>query len=129
MKEYKYEFEYTKENGYREATLSNKLQNKLFEYRKSNWRKKYVYFVNEDIGVIELCRFTPTYLKVIVSLLYPFMIFFYGLGNIKQMNKEYSNIWYEKERGHFSAGDTIWKSQEQGLYEELISNLKFKENK
>ena len=129
MKEYKYKFKYTKENGYREATLSNKLQNKLFEYRKSNWRKKYVYFVNEEVGVIQLCCFIPIYLKLFVSLLYPFMIFFYGLGNIKEMNKEYSNIWYEKERGHFS-GDTIFK---QGInsdfYEELISNLKFKENK
>ena len=57
MKDYKYKFEYTKENGYREATLSGKLQNKLFEYRKSSYKTKYVYFVNEDIGVIEMCAF------------------------------------------------------------------------
>lgn len=128
MKDYKYEFKYTKENGYREATLPNKLQDKLFEYRKSSWRKKYVYFVNEKDSVIEICVFTPTYLKILISLIYPFMIFFYGFGNIKQMNKEYSNMWYEKERGYF-VGDTIWKKGGSNLYEELLTNLKFKENK
>lgn len=126
MKDYKYKFEYTKENGYREATLSSKLQDKLFEYRKPSWRKKYVYFVNKETGVIELCCFIPTYLKILVSLLYPFMIFFYGLGNIKEMNKEYGNMWYEKERGKFS-GDTIWKREGSNLYEELLVNLKFKD--
>lgn len=126
MKDYKYEFKYTKENGYREATLSNKLQDKLFEYRKSSWSNKYVYFVNEKDGIIELCNFTPTYLKVLISFLYPFMILFYGIGNLKQMNKEYSNMWYEKERGKFS-GDTIWKREGSNLYEELLANLKFKE--
>lgn len=128
MKDYKYEFKYTKANGYREATLSDKLQDKLFEYRKSSWRKKYIYFVNEDIGVIELCNFSPIYLKIMISLLYPFMILFYGLGNIKEMNKEYSNMWNEKERGKFT-GDTIYKREGCTLYEELLTNLKFKENK
>lgn len=125
MKDYKYEFKYTKENGYREATLSSKLQDKLFEHRKSSWRNKYVYFVNEKNGIIEMCLFVPMYLKILISLIYPFMIFFYGLGNIKEMNKEYSNMWYEKERGKFS-GDTIWKREGSNLYEELLVNLKFK---
>lgn len=127
MKDYKYEFKYTKENGYQEATLSNKLQDKLFQYRKSSWHKKYVHFVNKEVGVIELCCFTPTYLKIFVSLLYPFMIFFYGFGNIKETNREYSNMWHEKERGCFT-GDTIFKRGiDSDFYEELLANLKFKE--
>lgn len=128
MKDYKYEFKYTKENGYQEATLSNKLQDKLFEHRKSSWDKKYVYYVNKEVGIIELCCFAPIYLKIFVSLLYPVAIIFYGFGNIKEMNKDYSDLWHEKQRGKF-IGDTIYKREGSTLYEELLANLKFKENK
>lgn len=130
MVDYKYKFEYTKENGYREATLPNKLQDNLFKYRKSNWRKKYVYFVNEDIGVIEMCAFCPVYLKIIGTLLYPVWLLLYGVSNYKEINKEISDIWNEKERGKFS-GDTISKTMNvnSNLYDEVLKNLKFKENK
>ena len=128
MKGYKYEFKYTKDNGYREATLSNKLQDKLFKYRKSSYKTKYVYFVNEDIGVIQMCAFCPMYLKIIGTLLYPIWLLLYGVGNYKEVNKEISDVWNEKERGKFS-GDTIWKREGSNLYEELLVNLKFKENK
>lgn len=128
MKDYKYEFKYTKENGYQEATLSNKLQDKLFEYRKSSWKYKYIFFVNNEKNIIEMCRFTPTYLKVILTLMYPLFVLVYGFGNIKEMNREYSNMWHEKERGKFS-GDTIFKQGiDSDFYEELLANLKFKEN-
>lgn len=130
MKDYKYTFEYTKENGYREATLSGKLQNKLFKYRKSSYKTKYVYFVNEDIGVIEMCAFCPVYLKIIGTLLYPVWLLLYGVSNYKEINKEISDVWNEKERGKFS-GDTISKTMNvnSNLYDEVLKNLKFKENK
>lgn len=130
MKDYKYKFEYTKENGYREATLPSKLQGKLFKYRKSSWRKRYVYLVNEDIGVIEMCAFCPVYLKIIGTLLYPVWLLLYGISNYKEINKEISDVWNEKERGKFS-GDTISKTTDvnSNLYNEVLKNLKFKENK
>lgn len=128
MKDYKYEFKYTKDNGYHEATLSNKLQDKLFKYRKSSYKTKYVYFVNEDIGVIQMCAFCPMYLKIIGTLLYPIWLLLYGVGNYKEVNKEISDVWNEKELGKFS-GDTIWKIEGSNLYEELLANLKFKDNK
>lgn len=130
MKDYKYKFEYTKENGYREAILSGKLQNKLFKYRKSSYKTKYVYFVNEDIGIIEMCAFCPVYLKIIGTLLYPVWLLLYGVINYKEINKEISDVWNEKERGKFS-GDTISKTMNvnSNLYNEVLKNLKFKENK
>lgn len=130
MKDYKYKFEYTKENGYREATLSSQLQDKLFKYRKSSWRKRYVYFVNEGIGVIEMCVFCPVYLKIIGTLLYPVWLLLYGVSNYKEINKEISDVWNERERGKFS-GDTISKTNNvnSNLYDEVLKNLKFKENK
>ena len=130
MKDYKYEFKYTKENGYREATMPNKSQDKLFKYRKSSWRKRYVYFVNEDIGVIEMCAFCPVYLKIIGTLLYPVWLLLYGVSNYKEINKEILDVWNEKERGKFS-GDTINKTTNvnSNLYDEVLKNLKFKENK
>ena len=121
---------YTKANGYREATLSNKLQDKLFQYRKSNYKTKYVYFVNEDIGVIEICAFCPLYLKIIGTILYPIVLLLYGIGNYKEVNKEISDIWNQKERGKFT-GDTISKTKNvnSDLYDEVLKNLKFKESK
>lgn len=128
MKDYKYEFKYTKENGYREATLSNKLQNKLFKYRKSSCKTKYVYFVNEGIGVIEMCSFCPLYLKILGTVLYPVWLLMYGIGNYKEINKEISDVWNEKQLGKFS-GDTISKTMNvnSNLYDEVLKNLKFKE--
>ncbi|MGL5014435.1 MAG: hypothetical protein ACRC6V_09135 [Bacteroidales bacterium] len=130
MKDYKYEFNYTKENGYREATLPSKLQDKLFEHRKSSWRNKYVYFVNEKNGIIEMCAFCPMYLKIIGTLLYPVWLLLYGFSNYKEINKEISDVWNERERGKFS-GDTISKTSNvnSDLYNEVLKNLKFKENK
>ena len=129
MKDYKYKFEYTKENGFREATLSSKLQDKLFQYRKSKWNAKYIYFVNEDKNTIIMARFTPLYLKIFLTLLYPILLVFGGIVNYKQLNKDISDMWYEKERGEFSCDDFYWREKDNTLYEEVMKNLKFKENK
>lgn len=128
MKDCKYEFKYTKENGYQEATLPDKLQDKLFQYRKSSWKYKYIFFVNKEKNIIEMCRFTPPYLKVILTLMYPFLVLVHGIGNIKHLHKEFHELYHEKVCGSFS-GDTIYKKEGSNLYEELLVNLKFKENK
>lgn len=127
MKDYKYEFKYTKENGLREATLSSKLQDKLFQYRKSKWNTKYIYFVNEDKNTIIMARFTPLYLKIFLTLLYPILLVFGGIVNYKQLNKNISDMWYEKERGTFSCDDFYRREKDNTLYEEVMKNLKFKE--
>ncbi len=125
MKETNYVFKYTEENGYRKATLSSKLQNEIFKYRKKEWNNSYLYFVNEDKGHILMARTIPLWFKLLSTIAYPVILLIYGVANYKDLNKEYGDMWNELKRGKFSADD-IYKGRGDDTYGKLLKNLKFK---
>lgn len=49
--------------------------------------------------------FTPWWAKVVNIILYPILVLICGFGNIKELNKEVSDMFHEKERGKFSGDD------------------------
>lgn len=118
MSNYKYVNPINK--GYLQFKLTKKQHNKLFPKQKKKWYNKYEYYYKADH--ILLHEFTSTPSKIIVSLLLPFTILFYGIKNTKQVLIEFKRMLNEKKYGAF-VSETIWdKNKCQKVMDVLKGN-------
>lgn len=87
------------ENGYERINLTKKEHETIFK-RKPNRMKKEYY---KRGSLYKVHYFTPWWIKAINILLYPVLVSIHGLGNIKELNEDISDLFHEKERGKFCS--------------------------
>ena len=99
----KYTYRSPEEDGYRQVQIPKHLHNSLFPRQKTRWCHRYEYYLLDDgeRRDFRLDRFTGNLGIVALILVYPFNILLSGLGNFKQMNKEYMDLFRQKAAGSF----------------------------
>jgi len=92
------------DEGYKQFKLTKKQHNGLFKYRQITWRDKYEYYYNENKILIHKFANLPTI--ILATILFPFYLLFYGLGNFKELIKEMKSGYNQKKYGAFSVDST-----------------------
>lgn len=101
--QYVYEDPCTK--GYKRFSLTAKQHDEIFPARKRKWSNYYEYYISDDKVAIHCLTSIPAKMAAVLS--FPIVVLFGGLGNIKEIFKEYGDLFHEKERGKFVA-DEMW---------------------
>ena len=85
------------ENGYIKPKLTSEEHNTIFK----SYKRTVKYEVYESETVFRIDVYTPVWAKIINILLYPILLLIHRVGNIKELNKEFRDLFNEKEGGHF----------------------------
>lgn len=96
--------------GYTKFKLTRKQHNEIFPNYKVNWVVKCEYYYKDDNILIH--RFTSPLAVVVNILLIPVAVLMNGLGNIKEICRDYKRILNQKETGDFST-DFVYKDNEK----------------
>ena len=97
---YKYTYVDNTTQGYVKVKLSKEEHKNIFnKYYKGT---RYEYYENEDSFIFE--AYADIWVKLITVVLYPVLLLINGIGNIKELNGEVSDLFHEKERGIFYRG-------------------------
>ena len=95
--------EYTYKNpidqGYERIKLNKKEYENIFRDHESNKHTRKEFYKKDNIYVVHY--FTPWWVKILNMILYPILIILHGFSNIKEINREISDMFHEKERGKF----------------------------
>lgn len=100
-----YEYSDPVENGFIKIKLSRKQHNKLFPKRVKRFSDHYDYYISD--GEFVMHRTATLFYKIWITLLFPIVVIFGGLGNVKEIMAEYGDLYHEKERGTFMS-DSCW---------------------
>lgn len=103
------------DEGYKQFTLTKKQHNDLFKYRQITWRDKYEYYYNGNEILLHKFANVPT--KILITILFPFYLLFYGVGNFKELIEEMKSGYNQKKYGSFTV-DSI--SSGSDTYSEII---------
>lgn len=93
-----YRYENPEDRGYKKIKMKRKEVNKLFKINPKIFGKYEVY-ENEEFYYIEV--FIPLCNKIMVVILYPLFLLFFGVRRFKELNKEIYYMFNEKENGKF----------------------------
>jgi len=110
-----YKYKNPLDDGYKQFKLTKKQHNKLFKYRQIKWCDRYEYYYNEQEIIMH--RYVNLMAIIIETLLFPIYVLLHGFVNIKELNKEYKEIFNQKKYGAF-VGDSI--SRESDTYQKVI---------
>lgn len=107
MAEYKYQSPL--DRGFEGFKLTKTEHNRLFTYRQTNWKYKYLYYISDKEFIME--RYTSLVMKSLLVLGFPVICLLNGLANYNGLFKEYGDMFYEQERGKFSADSSYVTSK------------------
>jgi len=107
------------DKGYKQFKLTKKQHNKLFKYRQMRWCDKYEYYYNGNEILIHKFINLPT--KILATILFPFYLLFYGMGNFKELIKEMKSGYNQKKYGAFSVDSTTNGSNTYKAIMQLIN--------
>jgi hypothetical protein len=104
---------------YKQFYLTNKQHRTLFPTRGKKWSDTYRYYLcDSDIQLVRLVNIPG---KIIITLLFPFLLLINGLGNIGEMFRELGDIYFQFRRRKY-VSETIYKTS--GTYERVLKTLK-----
>lgn len=106
--EFVYTYDDPLDRGYKQFKLTKKQHNKLFPKRKIKWNTRYEYYFNKDRVILQ--RFTSYKAIILTTVMFPVLILFAGLYNIKEAITELKCMYNEKKYGKFSE-EWITKGQ------------------
>lgn len=107
------------DNGYTQFKLSKKQHNQLFEYRQIKWYDRYEYYYNDKL--VEIHKFCNNAFIIVSTLLFPFAVLFYGIGNIKKCWHDFKELYHQKRTGSFSSDNINYKSEKYKKIMEIIN--------
>lgn len=110
----KYQYKNPLNQGYRKIFFTKKQHNELFSKRQIRWFDKYDYYINENHFIME-CSYNTLFI-ILATLALPFVCLL-SLINTKEILKDYTRLYKQKEKGNFSADDVYSSS-------ELFSKIK-----
>lgn len=110
----KYQYKNPLDHGYRKIFFTKKQHNELFSKRRIRWFDKYDYYINRDHFIME-CSYNTLFI-IFATIALPFVCLL-SLINIKEILKEYTRLYKQKEKGNFSMDDVYVSS-------ELFSKIK-----
>lgn len=93
----KYTYKSPLEQGYIKIKLSKEEHERIFESRDIAF--KYAYYESKYDFMYE--TYIKWWLKIIIVILYPIRLLIDGIKEFHEINKDISNLFHEKERGHF----------------------------
>ena len=99
MSEYKYVNPIDK--GYKEFKLTKQQHNEFFQYRKIAWCHKYEYYYNEHRIIVH--RFINWKGILFATLTFPVVVLLNGVANFKEIWKELTDLYNQKETGSFDS--------------------------
>lgn len=112
-----YVYENPIDNGYKRIKIPTKIHNKAFIYDRIRITERVEYYINDTSLMID------TYINwigiLMITVSFPFIIFWNGLGNIYELWDEYIRIINPKKYGSFTS-HVIWK-QDYNKYEGLAA--------
>ena len=119
------------EKGYKQFTISNKDQDRLFKYRKPEWSIKYEYYVRDNHIIMQAIPNVRGCL--LATLVFPFALVYEGVGNYKSVYEDLiKHTWNCKKYGGFSSDDVyarnnVHKREHNGYYtfDELLRCAKW----
>ena len=109
MEKYKYVYKVPEEHGYTRVYLTKEQHKEVLDKRPLSWAINYEYYISKDKILVEQYASKPAI--ALVVLMYPIHVLMAGLGNIKELHQEYSDIFHQRERGKFLA-DEAWCSSD-----------------
>ena len=95
-----YKYRCPTELGYRQIKLTKQQHNDLFKNQNIKWYDKYEYYYSRDKG-LRVDKFYNWKLIALMTLLYPINILIEGFGNIKEINRDYTRMYKQKQYGSF----------------------------
>jgi hypothetical protein len=104
----KYIYRSPEEDGYKRVQFDSTLHNTLFPRQKIRWCDRYEYFLLDEgeRADFRFDRFTGILGILVLVLVYPLNLLMSGLGEFKQVNKEYRGLFRQHETGSFSSMNT-----------------------
>jgi len=114
-----YKYENPLDKGFKKVKFTKKQHNELFPYRKIGFGQKYEYYLSDKW--LELYCFNGIPVIVLNTLLFPILLLLHGLTNIKEVFKEVTSLYNQKETGSFTS-DSIPSSSD--LYKKALKILK-----
>jgi hypothetical protein len=114
-----YKYECPTSKGYERFRISNKDQNRIFEYRKTEWSTNYEFYVKDNHIIMYAI---PNVLGCIAStLLLPIGILVNGLSNTKETYRSMvTRVWNCKECGAFSGDDIYRLNSDGGTFDDVL---------
>lgn len=99
--------------GYNKFNLSKKEHNKLFKYRRRNWKSRYEYYYNDKEIIME--KYHSLVVKMICVLIFPIGVIWVGFPDALE---ELKTSIFQKKYGSFNVDDIYVKTE---LYSEIIN--------
>jgi len=96
--------------GYTKFKLTKKQHNEIFPKRKLNWSSSCEYYYTEDKVLIH--RFVSPLAVVVNVLWFPISVVMNGLGEFKEILREYKRLFNQKQTGYFST-EFVYKDDEK----------------
>lgn len=93
----KYVYKNPLEQGYIKIKLSKKEYERIFGSYDIAFR--YEYYESKYDFMYE--SYTKWWFKIIIIILYPIRLLIEGLQGFREINKDISDLFHERERGHF----------------------------
>ena len=87
--------------GYKELRLTKEQHNELFPYRKIAWSYRYEYYYNDDYIIMH--RFINWKGVLFATLTFPVVVLLNGIANVKELWKELTDLYNQKETGSFDS--------------------------
>lgn len=105
----KYQYTDPVDNGFTKIKLTRQHHKQVFKNRPLSIFHHYDYYISDDKLILH--RTTSLFWKTVVTIGFPVVALGYGIFNLKELLKEYHELYNQKRLGHFSA-DQCWSNTE-----------------
>lgn len=114
-----YKYESPLDKGYKRFYLTTKEHNNFFPNRRKTWVNKFEYYISGSN--IELHKFLSFRAICFNLIIFPLVVIIEGLGNFKEICRDYRKMLDEKKYGYFSSD---YVSSKAGIYIKIKDALK-----
>lgn len=108
------------EKGYIKFKLTKMQHNEIFKNRKITWADKYEYYYNEKSIILH--RLTNYKAVLLCTLMFPIIILFDGLSNVKEACVDLLELYKQKKSGSFVIEHVYKHEKRYALVMEVIKN-------
>lgn len=105
----KYQYRDPVDNGCTKIKLTRKQHKQLFKNQPLGLVRHYDYYIGDDKLIVH--RTTSLFWKTVVTIGFPIIALGYGIFNIKEVLREYHELYNEKRLGHFRS-DQCWSNSD-----------------
>lgn len=116
-----YQYRCLTERGYTRFKITKKQHNEIFKNRKIKWTDRYEYYYNENNIIMH--KFYSKKLIVLFTILFPLIVLFTGISNIKESYSDLKRMLNQKKYGSF-VSEYVHKQEAE--FEKLRSVIKNK---